>query len=1065
MAIKKNDNNQLFKGVVNVKAKGRLSEYPKAIKMMNSKLGHVFRYTPSSLLEIDSPIKMPSNDFFRDLVWQCNIVQSKKIVINTYIKLKDIYTEYVLNGELELALETLDVIEKKCGWSLWLIEANFFCKQQLFGLEGNKVFLQKIYTDRNISDNFDLIYYLSFLISERNEDGCHIGDLYQRVNNVIDNLSDKSFSRYLKNIINYIVFNDIDKSKPPEQITTSFSTLPIIDIYELLLRVFVEFKLELKLEQIKLPLKILSEINDKRIKRILSSYNLSIEGSWDEIYDFDYKKLVFPQLYRYLIMLGYDFKLEGLYIGEFHEAIISIVNQDERFEASYKFMLQFSTNLKHIDDIYSLLQIIKPFVSFSEVNTVKDLASIYGKVISNESIERYLEDNFSIVDFKSKINKIKELDVEQDNLDSGLQSTEIVVYNFSSYVNSHCSVLNFYSLMFEGKISEAFKLFVDLYIKNNNVNRVFSLLNFIKNKKWSFYRDLNSYVDTAIVLEAFSIFDYDEKQVFNLKACWRSFMNNVNLNRPSELSLEHFNGDLEKYLYFLEKICVAEVIGSDATNFQGERDIKIERISVCNKILEFELRLKILDERDSLERSIAIFDGLNELEIAGLTVDHERFKAVARKKFTNEFSRFKSFLELSINRQSHRNLEEKSSKIEHVLITKPLDEGDKILVNLIHDLSDMFLKNQEFGLDYYLSMRIRHGRLIGISRGPLERRKIVTKYSDIDQKYLDNSYWFDKYEPFLNFEELAILNKMLTDFSFKFDNLMKSFKDNQVQIRSDDKPNGLYFIEIYQSVLDLFKDTIKPETTIDVFLVEIVELFLLLVEKSSEKVKNWIDSKLKSEINKELYILQREVDSLIKRSTCNNLIVSEITSARTELNNTLNDISGWFDFSSENKTSIRTYSMEDVVEISLARTKRIYQEFNPKITRTESESIKGINFHSSLLALIVDALNIIFSNIYLHGNDFFPKIFINSKYISNSTKSVKINLNVSNLIDESLINYVRLDDIRNELASNQLKSHKEGGSGFHKLAAMPIVSETKDLDFGYKNGCFFVDLTLSLNVI
>ncbi|WP_305813666.1 hypothetical protein [Photobacterium leiognathi] len=79
--------------------------------------------------------------------------------------------------------------------------------QQVHGLEGNKEFLEEIYLKRNVSDGFDLIYYLSFLISERNEDGCYIGDFYYRMKKIFDDIRDKDFSNYLNSIIGYVVFN------------------------------------------------------------------------------------------------------------------------------------------------------------------------------------------------------------------------------------------------------------------------------------------------------------------------------------------------------------------------------------------------------------------------------------------------------------------------------------------------------------------------------------------------------------------------------------------------------------------------------------------------------------------------------------------------------------------------------------------------------------------------------------------------------------------------------------------------------------------------------------------
>ncbi|ELB2166863.1 hypothetical protein QNZ92_003483 [Vibrio parahaemolyticus] len=918
---------------------------------------------------------------------------------------------------------------------------------------------------RNISDNFDIIYYLSFLISERNEDGCDIGEFYFRVNKVFDDIQDEEFSNYLKSIVGYIVFNDIRKEYLPIEFILNLGSLPSIDVYELILRVMVEFQDSLDLNKIKLPIRILSGIEDKRVKRIAKLYGLSDEDCWDKFDNLSDNNLVFPQIYNNIIMLGYDIDIEGKYISTYHKSIKNIISQNDEFDDSYTFLAHFSVNYKHIDEIYSLLYITRIFLDTSEVNISNKLSKIYGRLIPIESVSERLVSLNNDENLTIKFDKINLLEEAQKRLDLEIPTDKIKRIDFSEYTKSHSLIINFHALMHAGKTSEAFQIFVESYISNININKTFRLWKFINGKNWKFYKDLDSYVDAAIVLEAYCKFTHDEKQLFNLKACWRSFMNSVNVIYPSELTIKHFNNHNEKYLYFLEKICIPEIISSEASLYSSEREIKLERISICNKLLEHELNINIIEERDGLERSIAIIDGLNEVETGGLTVDQERFKIVAKSKHRNDFNRYKSFVELKLNRKSTRILEEDQSSGEHALITKPMDEGDAILVKLIHDLGDMFLKNQEFGLDYYLSMRIRHGRLIGVSRGPLERRKLVTKYSEQKRNYLDNEYWHDKYKDLLSFDSLTELNQLLSDFSHNFDKLMKNFKDSQIQIRSDDKPDGFFSIQITQGGLDVLKETIKSETTIDDFLITIIEYFLLLVKHSSEEAKYFIEKKLKQNINYEIYHLQSSINGLVTKNKCYiNPMSSEIASARTELSKTLDDISTWFDISSDSQTSIRMYSMEDVVEISLARTKRIYQEFHPE---TISETrIEDLTFHSSALALLVDAFNIIFSNIFVHGNENNPTInIVFNKPYSVESKIIKINMLVKNEIDENFIDYDRLNKIKGEISSNQLKSRQEGGSGFHKLAALPIISNSSDIDFGYSNGSFYVDLTLSLELL
>lgn len=1064
MSTVRNDSGQIFKGIKKTKTRGNLGDFPKAIKTINSKLSAHFCYVATSISKINKVVDMANDDFFRELVWQCNVIQSQSEVINNFVSLKAEYSKHVLNSNMESALETLKKLQNQCGWSLWLIEAKFFCLHQINGLEGNKAFLEEIYYERNMSGEFDIIYYLSFLISERNEDGCQVSDLYRRIHTQLAKVEGDEFSIQLKNVVNYVVFNDVNNKKHPDVFLKNFHVFTAIDMYELLLRIFVEFKPLLNANEVKLPLRILTCIRDKRLGRIAYRYGLNNNWESDNLADSNLNSLEFPQVYNELVKLGHKFESSGHYIKKYNESIQSIIRQDSNFDVSTVFLSQFSVNFKHIDEIYTLLDIPSVFLNVSEVHTVKSLSHIYGKVLLKNELEDVIRKIIDIDDIDSCLDILNLLRKNQYELDIGNIPSEMEYFEISDYIKSHTLIINFHYLIKSGYISESFRLFVDLCIVNPNVKKIFRLPSYLQGKKWKFYKDLDSYIDSAIILEAYTYFNYDEKQIFNLKACSRSFMKDVNVTQHSKLTLYHFNGHKFKYRYFLEKICTLEIIGSDANSFSNERDIKLERIAVCNLLLESELISGILEERDTLERSIAISDGLNEVETAGLTVDQNRFKSVANNLLKNDFGRYKSFMALEKSRTKHHVIEDKISSSEHMLITKPLDQGDNILVKLVRDLGDMFLKNQEFGLDYYLSMRVRHGRLMGISRGPLERRKLVTKFSEKYDKYLDNEYWFNKYNEILNFEDLVELNKILCDFSRCFDSMMRSFKNNQVQIKSDDIPDGMFFINITLSSLEIMKEDIKEETNMDEFLDYIVEYFLLLVDQSSANLKEWIESTLKKEVNNELYNLQNKIDKLIRNSSCSiSPINSEITSARTELNNTLDDISAWFDISSENKTSIRTYSLENIVEISLSRTKQVYQMFDPIIR--EEHHTKNNEFHSSLLALLVDAFTIIFSNIYVHGLEEKAAIDVYSNITIDEESEINLNVIISNDIDIDIVDFDRLEKIKAELQSHKLKARQEGGSGFHKLAAMPIVLSSNDLDFGYKNDSFYVDINFSLSKI
>ena len=60
-------------------------------------------------------------------------------------------------------------------------------------------------------------------------------------------------------------------------------------------------------------------------------------------------------------------------------------------------------------------------------------------------------------------------------------------------------------------------------------------------------------------------------------------------------------------------------------------------------------------------------------------------------------------------------------------LSLPKNEATDLLFDLVSPVFVECMTNAGYGLDCYLSMRIRHGTLSGQLRGPLEEQKIITQ--------------------------------------------------------------------------------------------------------------------------------------------------------------------------------------------------------------------------------------------------------------------------------------------------------------------------------------------------
>ncbi|EOC9227722.1 hypothetical protein ACJCFQ_003517 [Enterobacter hormaechei] len=1052
-----------FRRVISIKDNGKLSEFPEAMALIKNYLGHYFFYYTNDIAKLNKSVHLPFNDKSKQLAWVSNLINAYSLNLNEYIKLKREYSNLILRGEYEEGQLVLDQIKDACGWSIWLIEAKFFCAQRLNGLEGNKKLLEEIYELRDVGEDFDSVYFISFLISERNEDGCDISLLYKKWFAAIDNISDQKSKEYISDIIKYFIFNEIDKSVDPIRIYNNCSRFSVYDSYELTLRMLIEHDALYTSKEKSLSLRILAKINDVRLFRLSASYGFKSYCDKFQPEDFiEENYSIYPLIFNVSIKMG--FELNGLkgYLSQFFEALTQIVNAGKGINDALGFVSQFSVNFKHIDEIYELMSVPSIFLNVSEIEMVNKLADYYGNKIPLEFVDNFAIENIGEKNFKKKITILEKFKKWNFNYVDDALIQEYEEDCIRGYIHSHLCVLMFYSYMESGNIPKAFEYFSEKYLLNTNISKLFKLGYWIEGKSWPYYKKIKTYVNSAIIIKAYLKDKYDEKQIFNLKACWRSFMNEVNIRKPSELQLNHFDGNFNLFVFYLKEICTSDILESDAVNFNDTRDIKIERILICEKLLALTNDHQLLMEKEILERDLAISDGLNEVETAGLIVDEVRFKSVAKIKFKNEYERYKSFLELEKGWKSSIAIEERTSH-ESSLITKPVDEGDSILLKLIHDMGEMFLKNQEFGLDYYLSMRVRHGRLIGVARGPLERRKLITKFSEDENKYLDNKFWLDKYRDHLSFEELKKLNITLCEFSEWFDSEIEYFRTNQVQVQSDEKPLGMFTITYTRSGLQLIKDTISNDLEIENFIDFIIDYFIHNIYRSSVVVKKWINYELKRRVNQRFFSLQSEVNNIIDRQGVDKSIVSEITSARTEMYRVLDDIATWFDISSDSKKAIRTYTLENIIDISLSRTNRVYQSFSPSLKL--DIKIEDLVFHGELLAIMVDALSIVFSNAIIHGKTDSPKLTIGAEIIESNEEHTRLKISIKNPADECLIDLEKIENIRNDIKAKKLKTRHEGGSGFHKLAALSIIKNHEDLCFGYSNNEFYVDLIFTLEIL
>ncbi|WP_449758618.1 hypothetical protein [Erwinia persicina] len=1052
---------------------GPTKNYPSEIKKLQKTIFRDTMVNNKTPLDYLGKYDFIKGNLKQEILWSANIIKAHREKINSFISKRKTFENLIINKKHSLAEESLNEIEREHGFSLWMIEAKVSLLQIKDGLDAQKSFISTLYNKRKSADGFDIVFYLSFLISQRNEPLVRPDGFISGIKKQLGvNLKNESQLDKLWLIVRYFIFGEnIVKDEEIAYLLSWICSLSIYDLYDFnTLSVINLIQKKWTGEKyIEIAIKCLEGINDTKALNIIE-YCEKKNNNHKKIN----QKSFTPENKLYIELLCHNKENmlennEDTLTSDFVSKMRDFFQANNTRRDSFEWLRKTYFNFKHISTIYSMYEISK--IIIDDKNGQQDAFVTSFLSPQRQSLytvmkleEEGIENNFTDTNLNQLYKNICLLFDENNHEDGKFSKKPELIKNTKLLLTDIIFVnLTIKSLIRKSSFTEAFKFSVDSYLNNKNYIDILPLEELVKDRKWIFYQKLDNYCDAAIIISLYlQSNNTDDKQKFNMKACCQTFINENNVSYHHLLDLKHFKNDEKRAMEFLSKVCTPEILEIDTPRYKSARSVLDERIRVCEKTLNISFNKKIEDELLEIKRKIAVSDGLKTADTRGITVDFKGFSIIASKKIKDNYLRYRAFLDAGINKEVVYSVEGNNS-----LIYNPNQESDQIVIGLLSEISYIFLSHHEYGLDYYLSMRIRHGRFIGILRGPLEQRKLITKYSSELGMYAKNSYWSEIYENMLSNTDMEKLQRELSLFSTSFDNLIKKFIDEKIQIKNEKKPNGLYTIPVTTNLLEITKKTIKDSMDFDSFLKNMFDAFLLHIESCSREVQRIIKKELKHNIREIIMTLYQNVSKTIPARHQNrviNNIFDELNHLRKDIDSSINNILNWFETSTYEKQDISFYTFPQLIDIGLARTKQTRLHFSPNLILEFNES-GGFIFEPSILPLFSDLFSILFDNISDH-NGISNNIDVNIKAEVTNTSRNQISLLI-NVKNKSIVTEQKtttIDLIKDDIKNHNIRSRQEGNSGYHKIKAMGVIKNEEDLDFGFDDDCFYTNVVITLEL-
>ena len=557
-----------------------------------------------------------------------------------------------------------------------------------------------------------------------------------------------------------------------------------------------------------------------------------------------------------------------------------------------------------------------------------------------------------------------------------------------------------------------------------------------------------------------------------------NFLSTLGIKRPSELFGTPLDFSDEYVNYFLSKVCTIEVLAC-SYHFSGTEDLENERIRICQRLSERDITnsTSYSNEISAITSRSIIRKGMRQLDKSKIYVDEDGIRSAGRRIFAESFSRYEEIASLS-------NIDKLRMIDPHALRLYLLDKdgtvtGQQVSIDdlatkkltvistlqyilfkeFFLDIRDRFISSGEYGLDAYLSIRIRHGVLQNQIRSPFESFHLLSEKDTQTDKYLENSYWTERLSE-LPQEILTHINKSLAAFSREVDEIARRFNKEMVQVKTEHKnPDGLFDYTFSEEELaGIFYRQFLKISDVDQFLSRVFEILWKRTQENLDRVREFISGELTDNISRALSQMQQEV-----RPHQAAELIRDISFCQTKLQIVFDGVSHWFTISSS--SLVAEFSLDELFYISVQSINNIYpnKKIQPKFLVEDKET----RIHGKHFPHFSDIVRTLLGNIIEHSGLTPDAMNIE---IGASCKADSLYMWLKNSLAE---NVKRMDPAGMLSENRSLETSdisdviaREGGSGLQKvrkILAVDLNRTESDLKFTYDDeGRFVVALGIEL---
>lgn len=450
-----------------------------------------------------------------------------------------------------------------------------------------------------------------------------------------------------------------------------------------------------------------------------------------------------------------------------------------------------------------------------------------------------------------------------------------------------------------GQHREALRLVARAYRNNERLHAIFELSPLLDAVEQSAEGLPFDEISLSICYHVFNRFGGDQRTGAQADAA-EEFVLSHGADLPSKLDLAALDSDKDYLPIYLDRVCVPATIDKFMV-LQSVDQVEVERLGICRVLSEIDptSRQRYLDEVREITRRRVVRDRFEQVERTKIYVDTDGVKRQAEKALRDTYQRFASASTGDTNSSERFEMmrivqkvlaEIKTDGVKIHFTDLPASEGDQIFDRLIQQVMKLLISSQEYGLEAYLSTRVRHGTMGNQLRSAFEIQQLLTQRDN--GQYQADSHWAEMLglESHLGGSWLA---GRLAIFSESLDNLIDNLVRKRIQVRSETTPDGLFVFQTFNYDVVRLQAEITPETSFENFFDKVVDQFWTVLEYTLSHVRLYIENDFIGAVHALTEELEKDI---VKEIAGTNILPlrDAIAAARTHMSVNVANVANWF---------------------------------------------------------------------------------------------------------------------------------------------------------------------------